>query len=305
MSDYEPIVDLSDAPGQRAEWGVGDGEGLFNGSLEENVVAAGGYVPVAGPVVKAAVAISNTTDSWSRLFEGEASRQDLFAVATNILDVVNEVAGLVGELKGLANQDYLGMLASWVVGTQLEFLTKNFQPVEDAYGYVVGNPGRLKTAGAMWKEAASALDSLAEGYREVADETIHPAWEGHTGAGAITRSQDFIDAISVTGGVATQLGSLVEVYADFSTRLIDLFNQIITNLVAAIFDALKDVATKGWGAAVTAAIDIQILIIQVVVQLTAIILQAIQIFMMGKDITEKLEEVFDDMMELMGLLTDA
>ncbi|MFC4337719.1 hypothetical protein [Salininema proteolyticum] len=303
MSDGKgEVVDFSDAPQQNGAFFSGT---IVNGDLEEHAKNIGGKVPLVGGTLNITDTLfsEDGREPWVKLFNGEASRDDYFAIVLAILDVAKEIDGLVDDFKGIANQD-IGVLIGWLVGTVLEELTKTIQPIEDAYGYVLGNPRRLETASEMWTEAGKSLNSLAEAYAE-AGESIVGAWSSHSGDGAVTRIQDFIDHTQSTSDIATQVGELLKIFSDFSKRLIDMFNDLIAELIEAIIDAGKDVFTKGWGAVATILMDLEIMTVSYGVQLAAILVQAIQLFLAGADLTKQLEETLDHGEDIMNLLTGA
>ncbi|MFC4334772.1 hypothetical protein [Salininema proteolyticum] len=281
----------------------------FTGSAGDYGMAAAGQIPAVGPVVKIGLKVGETRETWSRLFEGEVTVENVTQVMVDALDMVNSAAGLVGDVQNMivAGADGIGYLSMFLKKVaNLGFdIAKTCQPFMDSVGYVTGNPGRLKTAGEMWRSAAANIEQVEQSIGDAATGTIQPAWEGYTGTGAMTRTQDLLDLSAVTRAVATSLAVIVEAYADLSDRVINFVWKLIMDFTLNGFDAIKDVVTKGYFAAIPIIIDVCIMAVQYQVQIMTILLRVAEVFITGKMLTKQLGDAFADSADLVNLLTNA
>ncbi|WP_025274248.1 hypothetical protein [Haloglycomyces albus] len=304
MGEWEgEAVDLSDAPKQADEWEWGENP-LSVESWEDGAWFGAGQLPAVGGLVKfykTNVHDGKANEVFQELFDGEDVIQNLIELQIMFTDLGKEMFALVNDVKALANAD-IGDIVGWLVAAGLEGLTKWVQPIEDAWGYVVGNPRRLKTAKDMWDSASESLKTLAGEYAETATNTVDAAWMGYSNTGAQTRTKDFVEAIEATAGIATLLGMVVDLFADFSNRLISFINNVIVDLIATLVDALKDGLTKGPYAAITVSVDVEIILAKTGLELTSLVLRAATIFLAGAELTNQVAEKYEAASDLLDFL---
>lgn len=291
------VVDLSQVQTQDEAHNV-----IFDRDFGNQALTAAGSIPVAGFFVNLAVQMDENGDAFQELFNGEPTRENITAVALSTIDIVESFAGLVGEGVAMMEGDFTFLIGS-LSKAGLDWLVSSVQPVEDVYGYFAGNPERMKTAAEMWKGVSEELHALAEGYQSAAADTIQPAWQSYSGTGAMTRTNEYLDAIQTTRDLAWTLSLLVDSMSDLSKRLIDFINQVIVDIAPLILKAIQDGFKYLWGAVITVGIDLAITLTQYSLKCLAIAMRATHAFITAGDLAQQLEDTFADMMGLLNLLT--
>ncbi|THV23536.1 hypothetical protein [Glycomyces paridis] len=107
--------------------------------------------------------IEDTGPLIGKLFDGEATFDDLFTIvdtsltlAVNIIETI-ELGMAAGELATGDPFGVLGTAVSTMTSIGLTFLLESLQPVQDLFGMITGNPGRIRVSRDMWEALATGL----------------------------------------------------------------------------------------------------------------------------------------------------
>ncbi|WP_025273684.1 hypothetical protein [Haloglycomyces albus] len=297
------VVDLSEAPRQQ-QFGVNQDGGIINDPLGNAKSAVVGNVPVIAQATNIAEDIENNTGAVNRLFDGEATMDDLLAIGQMIVDISRQILDLVDAVQANIDGPDIGFIAGAAIKAGLDWIWDSLQPIQDLVGMVTGNPERLETTSDMWTQVAQSTEKLAQAYSDEANNNIVPNWEGDAFDAAIVRSNEFLQAINVATTSANHLSDLVALFADFAGRLQDRAKQTLAEVAGAVIGAAEDIAKYGWVAVVPVGIDLAILLTRLFLDLLGIVMQAARIFLSGSQLCSQLEESFESTSEILDFLSN-
>lgn len=157
---------FDDAP-RHSDFGVGQDGSMCNDFSDS---AAKASENIAG--YKQLLAVKEyrekTMPLIGELFAGEASFDEVFTVIDSSLTLaVNAIEGveLLMAVEGAMTGDPVAMIAAaaetWV-SVGMTFILEYFQPVQDLFGMLTGNPGRIRTSKEMWLALAEGLSPIGE-----------------------------------------------------------------------------------------------------------------------------------------------
>lgn len=141
-----------------------------------------------------------------------------------------DIEGLRSGVMDLATQ--VGSFAfdpiSFLVSNGLNFLIDWIQPLEDALGYVTGNPEKLGTDADGWAAVATELGEIAEDLRSAVNSDL-AEWLGDDGDAARQRLSEFASAID---GVTNDVNG-IGVVLGLSVALMEAAQAIILTIISA------------------------------------------------------------------------
>lgn len=145
----------------------------------------------------------------------------------------NEAVSIGGQVYGMAStiQDIANDPLNWLITQGLGFLIDWIQPLQDAIGYVTGNPERMDEEMAKWGRVQNALVPLSEQIRDAANAGLM-VWEGKASDAAKERLNDFADGV---GGIANDV-NLIHMIMNISKMLMELAYKFVLSLIAELIE---------------------------------------------------------------------
>lgn len=306
MSDNQKgeVVDFSDAA-QKSTFGRNADGGLINDPGTNAMNAVVGNFPFFAQGYGAAKAIDQAFNPPQSYFKGEwwetllNSMQALADLGLQIVDAFDYAKAALS----FDPADIIGALAAAVCKGLLDFLWSSFQPLQDAAGVLLGNPGKIKNSGAMWGAVAENLMTLNEAVAGGLETTLTDCWEGEAGCAATVRSGDLVNTVEFASQSANGLKDLLDIYGDMAERINDTVRQAIADLVSFVVNRVIGVAMKGPAEVIMAGIDIAILVVRYTLRFISIAIQEAWFIIAGTQLLNTIKGCFEQAMDVLGKLS--
>jgi hypothetical protein len=153
---------------------------------------------------------------------GEKFLEDPAANWSEAVNIGTQVYGMVNNVQTIAADPL-----NWLISQGLGFLIDWIQPLQDAIGYVTGNPERMDEEMAKWTRVQNALTPLAQEVRDAANNGLL-VWEGKASDAAKTRLNDFADGVD---GIANDV-KLIQMIMNISKMLMEIAYNFVLGLIA-------------------------------------------------------------------------
>lgn len=252
---------------------------LYNddGSMLDDTSAAATKALENWPLYKQSLAGANylqeTAPLIGKLFDGEATFDDLFNIvdssltlAVNCIELIelslSVSGGLRGDLSGV-----LGTCVSTLVSMGLTFILESLQPVQDLFGMITGNPGRIRTSKEMWEALATGLAPIGGSLAEQAAK-LDEAWQDSGADSARLRLLEGNDILQVTAALANGVGAALEFCATTFEKVQGYVLNRTSDLAGALVSYVPKAfqGPKGW-------IEIALDFIPMVIRMTMELIQ--------------------------------
>ncbi|HEX2144460.1 MAG TPA: hypothetical protein VHG10_08130 [Glycomyces sp.] len=309
MSDNQKgtVVDFTDDP-QKSTFGRNADGGLVNDPGGNAWNAVKGNAPLYAQFNGVKTAVERGLNPPQPYFHGE-SWEVLLNAMQAAADIGLQVVDAFDYGKAIGNAftgnflDVFGTVIAAVCKGILDWLWNSFQPVQDAAGVLLGNPGKIKNSGAMWNAVSENLTALQEAIGQDLATTLNECWEGEAGCGAAVRSEDLLNTVGFAAQSAKGLYELLEIYGDMAERVNDMVRQMIADLTSVIITSIGDIMTKGPLAAIPIAIDLAILAARYLMRLIGIGIQVAWFAIAGVQLFNTIKGCFDQAMEVLQKLS--
>ncbi|MGH3490564.1 MAG: hypothetical protein ACRDP8_21965 [Actinopolymorphaceae bacterium] len=159
---------------------------------------------------------------------GDKFLDDPGANWSEVASVGGSVAGMAGSVMAIGADPL-----NWLISQGLGFLIDWIQPLQDAIGYVTGNPERMDEEMKKWARVQAALVPLAGEVRDAANAGL-VTWEGEAAGAAKTKLNDFSDGVL---GIANDV-SLIQTIMSISKMLMELAYNFVLGLIAEFIEWL-------------------------------------------------------------------
>jgi hypothetical protein len=153
---------------------------------------------------------------------GEKFADDPGANWSELTSIGGTVASMYGTVAAIGADPL-----NWLISQGLGFLIDWIQPLQDAIGYVTGNPERMDADMAKWARVQKALVPLSQEVRDAANAGL-VTWEGEAAGAAKTKLNDFADGVL---GVANDV-SLIQTIMGVAKMLMELAYNFVLGLIA-------------------------------------------------------------------------
>ncbi|GAB3427484.1 hypothetical protein [Flindersiella endophytica] len=153
---------------------------------------------------------------------GEKLVEDPAANWSEAVNIGTQVYGMANNVMSIAADPL-----NWLISQGLGFLIDWIQPLQDAIGYVTGNPERMDEEIAKWTRVQNALTPLAQEVRDASNNGLL-VWEGKASDAAKTRLNDFADGVD---GIANDV-KLIQMIMNISKMLMELAYNFVLGLIA-------------------------------------------------------------------------
>lgn len=234
-------IDMSDKP-RHTGWGSRtDAESGTDLSPADLLRARHDADPVYKRYKNLADSLEGSGERLDRLFDGDASLDDLLALSQSLIAVYAQM----NEIADLAANNYAGpdpgMIVAEVVGMGIDFALELFQPLQDAVGMVLGNPERISVSALMWHETETALATLSDSLSGAAAHTMDIEWQGAARDAALQRLAEFQDAAFTARIVAALLAQALERTAEFAEAVNNRARTFHADTVADVVNLLLSI----------------------------------------------------------------
>jgi len=265
-------IDMSDKP-RHTGWGSRtDAEGGTDLSPADLLRARRDADPIYSRYKSFFDTVEASGEPLERLFDGDASRDDLAVLAQSLISLYLQMSDVVDiAFANRAGPDP-SYIAGELVSLGLDFVLALVQPLQDAVGMATGNPERIGVSAAMWSETASALDILSQRLSGAAAAALDVEWQGAARDAAIQRLAEFQEAVFTARIVATLLQELMERTAEFvqalQNRAKTMYAEAVGDVVGLVmtvlgnYAALVDVLWSARSKFTKAALDILNMVLQ-------------------------------------------
>ncbi|MEQ4205067.1 hypothetical protein ABN028_28090 [Actinopolymorpha sp. B17G11] len=153
---------------------------------------------------------------------GDKFLDDPGANWSEVASIGGSVAGMAGSVMAIGADPL-----NWLISQGLGFLIDWIQPLQDAIGYVTGNPERMDADMAKWARVQNALVPLSGEVRDAANAGL-VTWEGEAANAAKTKLNDFADGVL---GVANDV-KLIQAIMGVAKMLMELAYNFVLGLIA-------------------------------------------------------------------------
>ncbi|MEU6860501.1 hypothetical protein AB0B28_16725 [Glycomyces sp. NPDC046736] len=305
MSDNQKgeVVDFSDAPKSSVYGRNADG-GFINDPFGNGKKALEGNIPFYAQIKGGFDAVDKAFNPPQSYFKGEwwetllNSIQALADLGVQIVDAFDYAKAALS----FDPADIIGALAAAVCKGLLDFLWSSFQPLQDAAGVLLGNPGKIQNSAAMWGAVSENLTSLYDALGTDLGKTLTECWDSEAGCAAAVRGGDLLDTADFASQSADGLKDLLNIYADMAERINDTVRQAIADLVSFVINRAIGIAMKGPAEVIMAGIDIAILVVRYTLRFIGIAIQEAWFIIAGKQLLNTIKDCFEQAMEVLEKL---
>jgi hypothetical protein len=308
MSDQKgEVVDFTDDP-QESSFGRNAEGGFINDPIGNAEKAVLGNFPIVSQIYNISQSIDKALDPPQSYFHGEWW-EELFVAMQAASDIGVQIADAFDIGKSIGNAltgnvlDAVGAAAGMVCKGVLDWLWSSVQPVQDAAGVLLGNPGKVMNSSGMWKAVAENLGHLVDALGPDLGNTLNQCWTGKCGSAAAVRAGDLLDTVQFASESSSGLSELLEIYADMAERINDLVRQLLADVVAALIAAAGDIATKGLLAIIPVGIDLAIMLTQYTLRLISIAIQEAWFIIAGTQLVLTIQRCFENSMTVLRELS--
>jgi hypothetical protein len=258
---------FDDAP-QQSAFGTNQDGGYFNDPVEAAKAALSSTLGLKQLLAGRDYA-TQTLPLVGELFQGEADFDELFTILDSTLDLaVNAIEGVEAlmALDDLMLNDPSGMIGaamSNAVSVGLTFLLEYVQPIQDLFGMLTGNAGRIRTSKAMWTALAQGISPVGTDLLAQA-ERIDGVWHDDGADAARLRLAEGNDVIQVAAALALGVGGVLE----FCACVFDKVQGFCVNRAADVVGLFTEAIVKFLMSGPKALADILIDIVPMLLRIT-------------------------------------
>lgn len=215
--------------------------------------------------------------SVDRLFEGEATIDDYFTIldeslnmAVNFVEACELGVTIGGSFVG-GPGELVGAAVSTLVSVGLTFILEYFQPVQDMFGMITGNPDRIRVSRDMWTALSEGLATIGEELM-AHSQSLGEAWQDAGSDAARARLVEGNDVVTVAAALATGMSEALE----FCAATFEKVQGFCINRASDVADALVSYVPR----AVTGGPpEWAIIAVEVALMAARIVLELLQIAM--------------------------
>jgi hypothetical protein len=299
MSD-NGVVDLSDAP-EHSDFGEDTGlEGETSGDFPAALGSAAKGLPVVGHGFNIEKICDRADEPLDRLFDGEASLDDLLVLAQSVVAIEQEFVAFIEERAAMTT----GKLdPAYFVGAMtklgLDFLLGVCQPLQDAVGFILGNPERIKVSSLMWTTATDSLVTVGEHLGSTTIDRLAPHWSGEARDAAVQRLGEVQGATQTAAGLASMISTLMELTSGFAEALNNRAKSFLADLVADLVNAISFLLSPDPTVKVDAIFAAVTKIIKLTLEAVNLALQAVRMYLAASELLTALAEEFNKTVALL------
>lgn len=211
-----------------------------------------------------------------RLFEGEATFDDLFTIIDESLNMaVNVIEGIELALVPINTVvggpgAVLGLAVSTLVSVGLTFVTEVFQPIQDLFGMLTGNPDRIRVSRDMWVALQEGITPVGDDLMGLSDK-LGEVWQDDGADAARARLLEGNDVIQVAGALAMGVASALE----FCAKTFEKVEGFLINRASDIAGLL----VSGVPRAMAGPLELALFVLDMILMATRIQLELAQLAM--------------------------
>ncbi|MEU6247092.1 hypothetical protein [Glycomyces sp. NPDC047010] len=303
MSDG--VVDLTGAP-QHTGFGEGTGEAAedTSGDFFASLGKAAQGLPIVSHGFNIDKICHTAGEPLDRLFDGDASMDDLLVLAQQVVAIEQELIAFIEErLAFRTGQVDLGYLTGALTKLGLDFLLGVCQPFQDAVGFILGNPERIKVSSAMWSTAKDSLGTVNEHLGSTTVDRLAPNWSGLARDAAVQRLGELQGAVQTAAGLSFLISTLMDLTSGFAEALNNRAKSFVADLLSGLVNALLFLLSPDPFVKVDAILGAVLMIVKLTLEAVNLALQAARMYLAASALLDALAAQFTETVALLDAMS--